>query len=366
MRFVCDRDTFAKEIAIAQDIIASKNAFSIMSNVYLEVVDSRLIIKATDAKVGFETEIPISDGEPGALTVFCDKLMAITNSIPEGDMILEQHDSLIEIKTLSRNVRFQLKTIAGDKYPVIPDIEENQYFPLKARDLRKMISQTIFSVSNDETRFFMNGVFIEKLPESELVMVATDGRRLAYISIEEGNIPDFRPAIIPPKVLSVILKRASDEGQIYMAISEKNVFFRFGNYELTSYLIEGRFPNYQKVIPQNQRQKFTVSKNELLSALRRVSLFVERSNKVIFDISRRGLVIKSEETELGAAREELACEYDGDDVVIFLNLRYLEDPLKVMDSENITIEFSDPTRAITLRPEPASNYFHVMMPIQQP
>jgi len=89
MRFVCDRDTFAKEIAIAQDIIASKNAFSIMSNVYLEVVDSRLIIKATDAKVGFETEIPISNGEPGALTVFCDKLMAITNSIPEGDMILE-------------------------------------------------------------------------------------------------------------------------------------------------------------------------------------------------------------------------------------------------------------------------------------
>jgi DNA polymerase-3 subunit beta len=104
----------------------------------------------------------------------------------------------------------------------------------------------------------------------------------------------------------------------------------------------------------------------MLSALRRVSLFVERSNKVIFDISRKGLVIKSEETELGAAREELACEYDGDDVVIFLNLRYLEDPLKVMDSENITIEFSDPTRAITLRPEPASNYFHVMMPIQQP
>jgi len=151
-----------------------------------------------------------------------------------------------------------------------------------------------------------------------------------------------------------------------MAISEKNIFFRFGNYQLTSYLIEGRFPNYQKVIPQNQRQKFSVSKDELLSALRRVSLFVERSNKVIFDISRRGLVIKSEETELGAAREELSCEYDGDDVVIFLNLRYLEDPLKVMDSENITIEFSDPSRAITLRPEPASNYFHVMMPIQQP
>ncbi len=366
MKFICDRDTFAKEIAIAQDIIASKNAFSIMSNVYLEVTDSRLYIRATDAKVGFETEIPISDAEPGSLTVFCDKLLAITNSIPEGDMLFEQHESSIEIRPLSKKIRFQLKTIAGDKFPEIPRIEENQYFTLNARDLRKMISQTIFSVSNDETRFFMNGVFMEKLPSGELAMVATDGRRLAFISTQEANIPDFQSAIIPPKVLSIVLKRASDEGQILMAVNEKNIFFRFGNYQLTSYLIEGKFPNYQKVIPRDHRMKFIVSKEELQSALRRVALFVEKSNKVIFNVSSRGLVLESEETELGAAREELACQYEGDDVVILLSLRYLEDPLKVMDAEALAIEFSDPTRAVTMRPEPASNYFHIIMPMQQP
>jgi DNA polymerase-3 subunit beta len=366
MKFVCDRDTFAKEIAIAQDIIASKNAFSIMSNVYLEVLDSKLYIRATDAKVGFETEIPISESEPGSLTVFCDKLLAITNSIPEGDMSFEQHESSIEIRPRSKNVRFQLKTIAGDKFPEIPRIDDSHYFPLLAHDLRAMISQTIFSVSNDETRFFMNGVFMEKLPDGELAMVATDGRRLAFISTQEADIPDFQSAIIPPKVLSVLLKRASDEGQILMAINEKNVFFRFGNYQLTSYLIEGKFPNYQKVIPKDQRFKFVVERDELQAALRRVSLFVEKSNKVIFNVSGKGLVLESEETELGAAREELACEYEGDDVVILLSLRYLEDPLKAMDSGSLAIEFSDPSRAVTLRPEPASNYFHIIMPMQQP
>lgn len=337
-----------------------------MSNVYLEVADSKLFIRATDAKVGFETEIPISDAEPGSLTVFCDKLLAITNSIPEGDMLFEQHESSIEIRPLSKKVRFQLKTIAGDKFPEIPRIEEQQYFALQAHDLRRMISQTIFSVSNDETRFFMNGVFMEKLPSGELAMVATDGRRLAFISTQEADVPDFQSAIIPPKVLSVVLKRASDEGQILMAVSEKNIFFRFGNYQLTSYLIEGKFPNYQKVIPRDQRMKFVVSKEELQSALRRVALFVEKSNKVIFNVSSQGLVLESEETELGAAREELSCQYEGDDVVILLSLRYLEDPLKVLDAESLAIEFSDPTRAVTVRPEPASNYFHIIMPMQQP
>jgi len=366
MKFVCDRDTFAKEIAIAQDIIASRNALSVMSNVYLEVLDSKLYIKATDAKVGFETEIPISESEPGSVTVFCDKLLAITNSIPEGDILFEQHESSIEIRPRSKNVRFQLKTIAGDKLPEIPRIDEKFYFPILAHDLRTMISQTLFSVSNDETRFFMNGVFMEKLPDGELAMVATDGRRLAFISTQEADIPDFQSAIIPPKVLSVLLKRAPDEGQILMALNDKNVFFRFGTYLLTSYLIEGKFPNYQKVIPRDHRFNFIVDKDELQAALRRVSLFVEKSNKVIFKISSKGLVLESEQMELGAAREELACEYEGDDVVILLSLRHLEDPLRVMDSEKLAIEFSSPSRAVTLRPEPASNYFHIIMPMQQP
>jgi len=99
-----------------------------MSNVYLEVLDSKLYIKATDAKVGFETEVPISESEPGSLTVFCDKLLAITNSIPEGDMLFEQHESSIEIRPRSKNVRFQLRTIAGDKLPEIPRIDEKFYF----------------------------------------------------------------------------------------------------------------------------------------------------------------------------------------------------------------------------------------------
>jgi len=132
-----------------------------MSNVYLEVIDSTLIIRATDAKVGFETRIPVSETEPGAITVFCDKLSAIMSAIPQGDITFELHDSTVEIRPISRKIRFQLKTISGDKFPVIPDIRDKTFFGLKAADLLEMISQTIFQCSNDETRFFMNGIFME-------------------------------------------------------------------------------------------------------------------------------------------------------------------------------------------------------------
>lgn len=366
MKFVCDKDTFAREIGFAQDIVASKNAMSIMSNVYLEVKDARLLIRATDVKVGFETEIAVSDTEPGSLTVFCDKLTGTTSSLPEGDIIFEQHDGILEIKPVNRKIRFELRTLSGNKFPELPRADMASYFSVPARDLRRMIAQTIFSVSNDETRFFMNGILLEKLPSGHLAMVSTDGRRLAFIAVQAGNIPDFKSIIIPPKVLSILYRRASDEGMIDIAVTEKNVFFRFAGYEVSSLLIEGQFPNYQKVIPREQRYHFTVKKDEILSALRRVSLFVEKSNRVILNLTRNGLVMESGEAELGGAREELACEYEGPDVVIHLNYKYLEEPVKVLEGDTLAIEFTDPTRAVTMRPEPASDYFHIVMPMQQP
>ena len=366
MKFTCDKSSLFREIAFAQEVIASKNALSIMSNVYLEASDSRLLIRATDVKVSFETSVPVSDVVPGSLTVFCDKLTGILSSLPDGDLTVEQDEGRVILKPAAKKVRFQLKTLSGEKYPELPRAEPELYFEIPARDFKKMVTQTIFSVSTDETRYFMNGVFMEKGPEGAIVMVSTDGRRLAYDKNEFGiSIPDFRPVIIPTKVLGIINKRLSDEGMIAVAITDKSVFFRFNTYQISSVLIEGQFPNYQKVIPQNQTRSFTAKKSELMEALRRVSIFVEqKSNRTFFTLSGGSLVLSSEETEIGAAREEISCEYEGDDATIALNYRYIEEPLRVLDADTLCVEFSDPSRAITLRPEPRGDYFHIVMPMQ--
>ena len=366
MKFTCDKNSFAHEISFAQEIIASRNALSIMSNVLLEATEGTLSIKATDIKVSFETAIPINASDPGAATVFCDKLSGILSTIPEGDIFFEQEESKVTVKSSFKKIKFQLKTISSEKFPELPDEgSEKVFFSIPARQFKEMVEQTLFAVSDDETRYFMNGVYIEKA-EGGLVFVATDGRRLSYAKKAfEERIPDFKGVIVPPKVLGIISKHMAEEGVIDVAITDKNIYFHFGQYKITSVLIEGQFPNYQKVIPESQRNRITLKRQDLLDALRRVGIFVEqKSRRTYFTVSEGQITVASEESDLGTAREELPCEYKGPDTTMALNCKYMEEPLKVMDAETINIDFTEPNRAITIVPEPKEDYFHVVMPMQ--
>ncbi len=365
MKFTCEKNSFAREISFAQEIIASKNALSIMSNVLLEASEGSLSLKATDIKVSFETVIPVDTAEPGAITVFCDKLSGILATIPEGDICIEQDESKVIVKPTFKKVRFQLKTISSEKFPELPEAANDDFFSIPVKEFKEMVEQTIFAVSDDETRYFMNGVYMEKNDDG-IVLVATDGRRLSYSKKKfDARIPDFKGVIVPPKVLSLILKRAPDEGLIEIAVTEKSIFFRFGSYKISSVLIEGQFPNYRKVIPETQKNKITLKRVDLLDALKRVSIFVEqKSRRTFFAISDGLIVISSEESDLGTAREEFPCEYSGPEATISLNYKYVEDPLKVMASDVISIEFTEANRAITVSPDPSEDYFHVVMPMQ--
>jgi DNA polymerase-3 subunit beta len=365
MKFVCEKSAFQKEITFAQEIISSRNAVSVISNVYLETVGSTLIIRATDIKIGFETRLPVEVLQEGSLTVFCDKLTGILASIPEGTIEVEQHDSRVSIKPSFKKVQFHLKTIGSEQFPQLSDIDDDRYFGISLAEFKEMISQTVFAVSDDETRYFMNGVYFERAVDG-LAMVATDGRRLAYIKrpITEG-VPEFKGVIIPPKILSLVLHRGQNEGLIELAVTEKNLFIKFGTYRLSTVLIEGQFPNYQKVIPEKQLHELTVKRQDVIDALKRVSIFVEqKSRRTYMNLSTDKLIIASEENEIGTAKEELQCVYEGPDAIIAMNYKYIEEPLKVIDSDEIKLRFTETSRAVTITAEPASDYFHILMPMQ--
>ncbi len=211
----------------------------------------------------------------------------------------------------------------------------------------------------------MNGVYFEK-KDDNLNLVATDGRRLAFSSkpLCQG-ISDFSSAIVPPKILNIILKRAPSEGFISIAVVDKVIFIKFGNYQFTSVLIDGQFPNYMRVIPEKQSFYFTVEKKDIQEALHRVGLLIDKkSQRIYFEVKPGVLVISSQESELGIAKEEIPCRYDGEEINIALNYVYIDEPLKVTDSEKVCFEFTERMRAITMRPEPASDYFHIIMPMQ--
>jgi len=364
MRFTFERSILLKEIAMANEIIASKNAISILSNIYFEAKDGSLTIKATDRSVNFETKVPVTVLEAGSVTVYGEKFFGIINSVPEGEIEFEQIDNKINIKTAVKKARFQLKSIASEKFPEF-SASGKEFFEIPVKDLKDMIGQTIFAISDDETRYFMNGVYFEKA-DDKFIMVATDGRRLAFINKSVAGIPDFPGIIIPPKILNIVLKRAGDEGMAGISITDKTIFIQFGSYKLSSVLIEGQFPNYRRVIPENQTKRFTVKRGEMLEALKRVSLLVEqKSHRLYLNLSSGSVSIYCEESDIGNAREEIPCKYEDEEVTIALNYRYLEEPFKAMNAEEISVLFSDPNKTITIMPVPEKDFFHIVMPMQQ-
>ncbi|MDR3247680.1 MAG: DNA polymerase III subunit beta [Treponema sp.] len=364
MKFTCERSVLLKEISIAQEIISTKNVISILSNIYLEAENDNLTIKATDTKVNFETKVPVTVEDPGSTTVFGDKFLGILNASPDGELTFEQKDGKIIIESAVKRGHWNLKSIASEKFPEF-SVSSADFFNLPIRDFKDMIEQTVFAVSDDETRYFMNGVFFEKA-EDKVVMVATDGRRLAYIAKPaDSSIKDFAGVIVPPKILNILAKRAGDEGPVSISVTDRTIFVRFGSYSLSSVLLEGQFPNYRRVIPESQIHSLSINRLEMLDALRRVSLLVEqKSHRVYLGLTPGSMAVYSEESDIGTARAEIPCKYDGDELSIALNYRYIEEPFKVMGNDEITIRFTEATKAITIQPLPEKDFFHIIMPMQ--
>ena len=373
MKFTFDRDAMIKEISIAQEIITNKSPVSILSNILIIAEHNSLTIKATDSTVKFTTVIPIDIQEDGRTTIYCDKFMSILASLPSGDVEFSQQDIEVTIKPIAKRFTAKLKSQTSDKFPEIGTSENVPFFELPAKDFKEMIKQTIFAVSDDHNRFFLTGSYLVKNGDT-LTMVATDGRRLSCDNKTGLSIPDFQPAIIPTKILSCVLKNAPDEGNIQLAVVDKSIFIKFSNLEFSSVLIEGQYPNYQKVIPENLTTSFMVNKSDLEAALKRTTILVDKKlSRLLFKISSGTLKLISPESDIGTADEEIPCRYEGKDISVALNFNYVTDPLKVIDSENVVFEFNineasgdgeaNITKAIIMRGETAADYIHVIMPI---
>ncbi len=311
MKFSCNKSVLLKEIIIAQEIISGRNALSILSNVLLEVGHNRLTIKATDLKVNFETKIPVQVIEPGKTTVFCDKFLNIIRNLPESEIEFEKNDdNILNIKPNGQHIDFKLRCIPSDNFPEIINISEEHYFELPQFEYNQMINQTIFAVSDDETRYFLNGVYFEKNSD-KVLMVATDGRRLSYIdSTFEYELKDFNGVIVPIKILNLIKKLSSGEGNIAVAIVDKSLHIKFDNQKISSTLIEGQFPQYSRITTETPENKAIIERNKFITAIKRVSLLAEsRSRRIFISLENNKITLNAEESDIGNAKEEFECEY---------------------------------------------------------
>ncbi|MBR0031853.1 MAG: DNA polymerase III subunit beta [Treponema sp.] len=371
MKFIFDRNSMINEISIAQEIISgTSNKESVYSNVLFVAENNALTIKATDTRISFVTKIPVEIEDEGSTTIICSKLVSILSALPEGEiefnLLQKDNQEVALIKHSVKKIKFQLACLSSDRFVQINNLDNVPLFDIPSKDLKFMINQTIFSVvpATIQGKDFLKGVYFDR-DGSKLILVATNGKRLAYASkdVLDPN-QEFTPAIVHPKILGIISKHASDEGNISLAIVDNMIFFKFLNYEFSAALIDGHFPEYRRIIPEKFEFSLKAEKTEFVSALKRISVMLDKDSKVALHLNAGELALSSTSSDLGDAKEEIPCEYAGEESVFFMDYHFLENPLKVMDSERIAIEFNGVAKAMIFRPEPASDYFHIIMPMQ--
>ncbi|MFN3455445.1 MAG: DNA polymerase III subunit beta, partial [Pseudobdellovibrio sp.] len=305
--------------------------------------------------------------EEGKVAVSAKSLFDLTKELLEGPIQLTKKDNnYLEIK----QGKFQSKIVgvAAEEYPVFPTYKSENFSKIDASEFKQMIDKTIYSVSNDETRYHLNGVFFEASNSNDLTMVATDGHRLSLIKKSFSNLTfnEKIGVIIPKKGLFEIKKLIENTiDDVYVAVEGSQFIVKCGTCVLMIRLIEGKYPNYQQFIPQKLNHKIKLPREIILSSLKKVSLLANQKSKaILLTFTNNRLEITSSNPELGDAKDELDINYSGPDIKIGFNARYIEDVLKNIEQENVEIELNDQVSPGVLKAHGTNDYINVVMPMR--
>ncbi len=371
MKLAVEKKDLLNVIARAQNIVEKRNTMPILVNVLFDAKESGLRGFATDLEVSLTDEIPALVKSPGKVAVNAKSLFEIIKELPEGKIELERKENNWLKITQNRAV-FNIVGISPEEYPVFPTFTTKEFVKFDADVLSEMIEKTIYAVSTDETRYHLNGVYLEIRNDKDgptYRMVATDGHRLSMIDRRISSAPakDNPPGvIIPRKGLHEIRKLLeSVEESVEVAIEGAQLVVRNGSTVLMVRLIEGKYPNYSQLVPQNLKEHFLVQREALLSSLKRVSLLSNAKSKgVTFALAGGRMEITSNNPELGDAKEEIEVEYKGKDMRIGFNARYVLDVLGAMHDDIVRVELNDQLSPGVIRPNDDQSYTCVVMPMR--
>jgi len=356
-----------------QSIVEKRNSMPILSNARLEAVKeksaSQLKLAATDLEVGIHSTHEAKVEKAGGVTVAARKLHEIIRELPDEEVQLSTTDNnYLELRCARSH--FTLAGTAIEEYPTLPGAAPEKLVPMQAVVLSQMIERTMYATCADETRYNLNGVYVEVLNDvGKLRMVATDGHRLACVdrALAEG-LDDLPAGIIIPRKGLAELKRLVDEDdadEIELGFEGNSGLVRKGDVTLVMRLIEGEFPNYRQVIPKEAGRRLSVASEPFSRALRRVHLLSsQQSHSVKLEVKEGQVAISTRNPDLGEAREELEVDYAGEELEIGFNARYLIDALQALDAKEVTLGLQDNLSPVQVRPADDDESLAVVMPMR--
>ncbi len=367
MEFVVRKNDLLKELSLLQGIVERKNTIPILANVLLEASKEGLSLLATDLDVGLRSRCEATVSKPGTLTLPAKKLFEIVNALAETEVRIAEEKGGKSVVIEAERFESKMQTLPASEFPTPPQSSGTAEATLPGAALKRMISHTRFAITSEDTRYFLNGAQLVLRPDS-MTMVATDGHRLAYISVSQspGKTANTE-VLLPRKTLNEVARLIDGADAIEFSQGENHLFFRAGDRLLISRKIDANFPAYERVIPKSNDKRIDFDRDRLASAVRRVRLMSnERSKAVKFVIGKDQVDITSSTPELGEAHEVIPVDYSGGAVQICFNADYVDNFLSVVETEGVQLEFKDEMSQAVVKPIGAEgyDYVYVIMPMR--
>jgi len=361
MKFKVDKNILAKGLDTIQNVISAKATLPILANFLLETQKNNLRLTATDLNIGISCVIPVEIQEPGAITLPARRFNSIIKELSDTEIVINaKKNNIVTIETDS--CQFKIIGLAAEEFPKLPEFKDKEVIELEQALLKQMLHRTSFAVSLDETRYILNGIMF-KINQSNLTLVATDGKRLA-IDTKKLNKTAGKEInmIVPIKTIQELQRNLQDEGTLSIIIGANQVLFDLGSAIVISRLIEGEFPDYQQVIPAAAESKIKINREQFLLAIRRAALLSTPDYQAVkFEVFKNKLVLSKSTPDVGESREEVAMEYSGKELLIGFNPNYLSDVLKNLEGEIVELEISGSEKPGVIRDE---GYVYIVLPMR--
>ena len=374
MEFKINSTDLLKALSHIHGIVEVRHTLPILSNIILEAKDDKLILSSTNLDIYCSDKIKAEVLKSGEVSVSAVTFFEIIKRLPSGSevlMIMEEGEN--EIRLTCGRSKFNLSTLKTDDFPIISDNDLSTNFVLSADELIRIIDKTKFAVSNEETRYYLNGIFLHKAERNSIQFlraVATDGHRLAQYDIPlPQGAEDITGIIIPKKTIYELRKVLDDaNGDVSVSLNENKIKFSFNDLKVVSKVIDGTFPDYTKVIPQKNDKNFKTNNSDLKNAIDRVSAVAaneeSKSKAIKFCIENNSLSLSVESQSKGSANEMIDVNYSGDKVDIGFNSKYIIDICNEVDGDEISISLSDSISPAIILDKTDENLFFVLMPMR--
>ena len=369
MEIKIDRNVILKCLTHIQGVVEKKNTLPILANVLIEAFDNKIQISATDLDIIITEKIDAEVIKEGSTTTTAQVLYDLVRKLPAGSNIHLNLQNDKRLKLISEKSDFNLTCLPASEFPILEDSIESDYLEIKSKHLSKLLNKTKFSISNDETRHYLNGIYLHTTEDDnpKLIAVATDGHRLSKTQIDLEGTKKFHPVILPKKTIFEIINIISEEPETLIKILSvrSKIKFIINNIILISKVIDGKFPDYERVIPSDTRKEVRAKVADFISAVDRIkSLSLDRKGVIKINIENDKIRFFINDSSSGEGIEEINADYQGENIEIGFNSGYLMDIANCIQDENIILKPKDATSPIIIKDQKDLDSTYVVMPMR--